>query len=461
MVRKNIEELWELVSPEIQQHIGKEEYELWIKPIKPVELTEDGRLIIEVPNKFFYEWVTNNLQKPLEDCLQKVASSRETYTVVFKIQETREVEEHTPRNISDEFRPREGVSAKSQLIPTHTFDNFVVGTSNQFAHAAALAVAKEPAKAFNPLFIYGGVGLGKTHLLHAIGNYILQHHPKLRIICTTCDHFVNDFIEAIRKEEINTFREKYRSIDCLLMDDVQFFIGKPSSQEEFFYTFNTLYDTKRQIVMTSDRAPREFPEVEERLRSRFEWGVVAAIDPPDFETRVAVLRKKAEEYQKVNNVFIPDDVLLFLAEKIKFNIRSLEGALTRLIAYSLYLNHEITIDLAKAILKDTITLEESEQRISPESILQCVAEEFKVSIGELKSPKRSDRILYPRQVAMYLLRTLANLSTLEIGKIFGGKDHTTVLHACNKIKAEIASNPYIDKLINKIIQNVKMRNRCG
>jgi chromosomal replication initiator protein len=461
MAKKNIEELWEQVSPEIQQFIGEKEYELWIKPVKPVELTEDGKFIIEVPNKFFYEWMTNNLQKPLESCLQKISSSQEAYTVVFKIREGG-CEDDAHANVQERsLLQQENVSVKFQLISTHTFENFVVGPSNQFAHAAALAVAKEPARAFNPLFIYGGVGLGKTHLLHAIGNYIVQHHPKLKIICTTCDHFVNDFIEAIRKEEINAFREKYRNIDCLLMDDVQFFIGKPSSQEEFFYTFNTLYDTKRQIVMTSDRAPREFPEMEERLKSRFEWGVVAAIDPPDFETRVAVLRKKAEEYQKVNNVFIPDDVLLFLAEKIKFNIRSLEGALTRLMAYSLYLNQELTIDLAKTILKDTITLEESEQRISPETILQCVAEEFKVSISELKSPKRSDRILYPRQVAMYLLRTIANLSTIEIGKIFGGKDHTTVLHACNKIKSEMTSNPYIDRLINKIIQNVKMRNRGG
>ena len=314
-----------------------------------------------------------------------------------------------------------------------TFDNFVVGSSNQFAHAASLAVATQPGSAYNPLFIYGGVGLGKTHLLHAIGNQILSHWP-FQVVYLSAESFINELINSIRYEKIPEFHDKYRSMDVLLLDDVQFMAGKERTQEEFFHTFNDLYQSQKQIVVTSDKVPKDIPELEERLRSRFEWGLIADIQAPDMETRVAILNKKAES----ENLFLPGDVAIFLASHIHSNVRVLEGTLTRLKAFSGISGQPISIDMCKNILQDV--LEEKRSAFTLEQVIKAVSRYYNIKLSDLKSPKRSKPIANARQVAMYLCRELTSDSFPEIGESFGGKDHSTVIHAVKKVEAVLKEN---------------------
>jgi chromosomal replication initiator protein len=325
-----------------------------------------------------------------------------------------------------------------------------VGPSNRFAEAAAEAVARDPGRTYNPLFIYGGVGLGKTHLLHSIARRIVQNQPQARIAYVPSERFINEFIDAIRFERMKDFRAKYRNLDCLLIDDIQFLMGKDSSQEEFFYTFNSLYDSRKQIVICSDRPPKE-TMVGDRLVSRFEWGVICDIQPPDLETRIAILRKKTAE----SGLQAPDDVILFVATHIKTNIRELEGSITRIMAYTSLTGSPLTVDTARKVLKDILGSPDHALPVTVDHVQRVVARHFNLDVREMKSKRRTDAVAFPRQVAMYLARELTELSTIVIGDCFGGKDHTTVMHACNKIKNKLSGDPYFVALINKIRQDIR------
>jgi chromosomal replication initiator protein len=335
------------------------------------------------------------------------------------------------------------------LNPKYTFDSFVVGPSNRFAHAASLAICDSPAKAYNPLFIYGGVGLGKTHLMHAIGQRVIQKFPKYKILYISSEDFTNQLITAIQNRTTLKFREKYRSVDILLIDDIHFIAGKESTQEEFFHTFNSLYDAHKQIIVSSDRPPKEIQALEERLVSRFEWGLVTDIQPPDFETRIAILKKKSEK----ETIALPDDVFYFLAEKIRTNIRELEGALIRVVAYAKLIGREISVDLVKEILKDMIS--EGEKKITIDLIQRKVSEYFDIKLSDMKVKRRSKAIAYPRQLAMYLTRHLTDYSLPEIGEQFGGRDHTTVLHAYERIEKDLKTKRGFKEVVDRLVQSIK------
>jgi chromosomal replication initiator protein len=337
----------------------------------------------------------------------------------------------------------------STLNPKYTFNSFVIGNSNRFAHAASLAVAEAPAKAYNPLFIYGGVGLGKTHLMHAIGHYILQNNPKSKVVYVSSEKFTNELINSIKDDKNVDFRNKYRNVDVLLIDDIQFIAGKERTQEEFFHTFNALYEADKQIILSSDRPPKEIPTLEDRLRSRFEWGLIADIQAPDFETRIAILKKKAD----VENLNIPNEVMVYIATKIKSNIRELEGALIRIVAYSSLTNKEISVDLAAEALKDIISNEQNKQ-VTIDLIQDIVANYFNLKVDELKSSRRTRNIAFPRQIAMYLSRKLTDMSLPKIGEEFGGRDHTTVIHAYEKISTNLKKDESLKNVINDLTKKI-------
>jgi len=336
------------------------------------------------------------------------------------------------------------------LNPRYTFDTFVVGSANQFAQAACQAVAELPSRAYNPLFIYGGVGLGKTHLLHAIGHRTGRLFPGAVVVYLSSEQFTNELIDAIRYDHTAAFRARYRTIDLLLIDDIQFIAGKERTQEEFFHTFNDLYESRRQIVLSSDSPPKSIPDIEERLRSRFEWGLIADVQPPDFETRVAILKKKAA----LERTLLPDDVAYLIAGRVKSNIRQLEGSLTRTIAIGAMTGREITVDLAQEALSDLWGDEKAS--ISIELIQRKVSEFFGVKLSELKAKDRTKAVAFPRQIAMYLARQLTHTSLAEVGRAFGGKDHTTVLHAVGKIQALLREDPALRKTIDGLIQRLSL-----
>ena len=449
-MNKSIEDIWKEIVDNLLSSLGQETINLWIKPLNPVSF-ENNIFTISVPNVFFSKWlVEKNIQKTIEEILSKIYSA--PVTLAYKVQQdispiVRTIEK-TPVH-SDTPMPSVIID---QINPKFTFERFVVGSSNRFATASAEAVAKNPGKQFNPLFIYGGVGLGKTHLLHAIGNSLKKEFPNFRILYVTCEKFSSDFIEAIRfQDKMPTFKNKYRNLDCLLIDDIQFIIGKEKSQEEFFNLFNTLKDNGKQIVIASDR-PQDKLEVEERLMSRFKWGNTVDIQKPDLETRIAILRKKAEEEQFA----VPDDIVLFIAKKIKSNIRELEGSLLRVTSFIKFTNTPFTLDTVKAILKDVGDPDDN-VTVTIDKIQEVVANEYNLTIKDLKGKKRNAQIALPRQVAMYLARTMiVDISTTDIGDAFGGRDHTTVMHACNKIKVKLESNDnYFIAFINKIIKEIK------
>ncbi|MFH1338705.1 MAG: chromosomal replication initiator protein DnaA, partial [Candidatus Omnitrophota bacterium] len=425
-------------------------FETWISPLvlNIEESQQSNGLVLEAPDPFFKDWVSKNYSSLIQDVLKpgltegrlspeiKITSGSQSVNREVEIQDFQKHWLGEPRD-------------NLILNPRFTFENFVVGPSNRFAHAASMAVTESPARAYNPFFIYGGVGLGKTHLMQAICHYIKDKVRSVKICYTPSERFTNELINAIQHHSTSAFRQKYRGMDVLVIDDIHFIAGKESTQEEFFHTFNTLYDAHRQIVISSDRPPREIPRLEERLISRFNWGLITDIQPPDLETRVAILRKKVEK-EPVN---IADEVIFFIAQLIKTNIRELEGALIRVIACSLLEERPINIDLAQEILKDFI--QQSQKPVSLEKIQECVANEFGILLAELKTRRRSKNIVLPRQVAMYLSRQLTEASLPEIARFFGGKEHTTILYAYNKIKIDLEKNNNLKQRIDKIIQVIQ------
>ncbi len=454
--RKSAEELWEQVLTALKPELKDETFDLWLKPLTACKL-EHGVFLIKVPNRFFSDWIKTHFQTHIENILSQEAGAQ--VSIDFIIQEDDSlppVHKDYPIVKVSSLNPSPAPVSfplsreEIRFEQKYGFDNFVVGPSNRFAEAAAEAVAKDPGGAYNPLFIYGGVGLGKTHLLHSIGRAIAQGVPAKRVLYVPSEKFINEFIEAIRFDRMKDFRTKYRGLDCLLIDDIQFLMGKDSSQEEFFYTFNTLYESHKQIVICSDRAPRE-TNVGDRLISRFEWGVIADIQPPDLETRIAILLKKISS----GGFNVPEDVVYFVANHIKSNIRELEGAITRIMACCSLTGVPLTVDTARQVLKDTLRSPEHAAPITIELVQKVVARHFNLELSDMRSKRRTDAIAFPRQVAMYLVRTLTEFSTPEIGAQFGGKDHTTVMHACSKIKNKLSGDPYFVALVNKITQDVR------
>jgi chromosomal replication initiator protein len=426
-------DLWDQILARVEAKVNRHSFATWFRPTSYVSLESD-RLRVAVPNTQFREWLSKNYQGVLTEALDEVGHPG----LHVEFEELAEASS-TTAEVSTE---REAI----HLNPKYTFESFVVGSSNQFAHAAARAVAEIPSKSYNPLFIYGGVGLGKTHLMHAIGHYILSRQRKLNILYISTDRFINQMINAIRFDRLPAFRQKYRSIDVLLIDDIQFIAGKDRTQEEFFHIFNALHDAQKQIVVSSDCPPRQIPTLEERLHSRFEWGLIADIQPPDIETKVAILRKKAE----AERVEIPENVALFIASKVRTNIRELEGSLIRLIAYASLTGRDIDLTLAQETLRDLLHTEE--KPVSIEMIQKYVADHYNLKISDLKAKNNSKSVAVPRQIAMYLTKTLTAASLPEIGKDFGGKHHSTVIHSVRKINALRKQDPEFDRLINSFVQ---------
>jgi chromosomal replication initiator protein len=439
--------VWKQVQEQIKEALGLTIFETWILPLKATSLNQD-LLVLEAPDTFFRDWVKKNYSSTIENAFSSVGLGKikvEIEASSAVIAETaRELPARTPINTTRDSQY--GLNLNSR----YTFENFVIGPSNRHAHAYSMAVADALAKTYNPLFIYGGVGLGKTHLIQAICHQIKgKLGDGLKIAYLPSEQFTNELINAIQRHSTAAFRQKYRNTDVLVIDDVHFFGGKDSTQEEFFNTFNALYDAHKQIILSSDRPPKEIADLQDRLVSRFGWGLTTDIQPPDLETRVAILKKKIER----EPVSVPDDVIFFIAQLIKTNIRELEGALVRTMAYSLMEEKPITLNLTKEVLKDL--LKEPKKLITVDFIQRCVAEDFGIAFGELKAKKRNKTIVLPRQVAMYLSRELTDLSLPEIGQFFGGKDHTTVLHSYNKIKQELGNNPSLQEKVERIIQIVK------
>ena len=437
---------WETSLDSLKSRLGETTYSTWIAPLKILAQDEQS-ITLGAPDQFFKDWVEKHFRIAIQESLASQGLNNLLVNLVVNSaaeaspEETR-IPESPARNPSS--------TLSINLNSRYTFDNFIVGGGNRHAHAYSLAVANAPAKAYNPLFIYGGVGLGKTHLIQAICHQIKQNSGGNTKICyVSSERFTNELIDAIVHRSTAAFRQRYRSLDVLVIDDIHFIAGKESTQEEFFHTFNTLYDAHKQIVFSSDRPPKEITNLQERLVSRFGWGLATDVQPPDLETRIAILKKKIER-EPVN---IPDEVIFFIAQLIKTNIRELEGALIRTIAYSLLEEAPVTLDLTKEVLKDL--LKEPSKLITIDFIQRCVVEEFGVSLQDLKTKRRNKQIVLPRQIAMYLSRELTELSLPEIGELFGGKDHTTVLHSYKKIKEELNNNPELKEKINKIIQVIK------
>jgi chromosomal replication initiator protein len=485
--------LWTQAVEALRGSMPRQAFDTWIRGLKLVAIEEETIRLL-APSRYVIEWVQENFLRQIADEIALIADKR--YTIVFEVspevaaaepgpapfppeEPTVDAEPSAPHadNPSGRYdarpaaQPRSASASPGQLVgsgvnapvqPTtfpapalnfndrplnnrYTFDNFVVGSSNQLAHAASRAVAEAPAARYNPLFIYGGVGLGKTHLVQAIGHSILMNNPKARIIYLSSESFMNELISALRFDKMDAFRAKYRDgCDVLLMDDIQFVAGKERTQEEFFHTFNTLYGARKQIVLTSDKFPKDIPNLEERLRSRFEWGLIADITAPEIETRIAILRKKAEE----DKVHLPDDVAMFLATHIASNIRELEGGLIRVGAFSSLYGRPITLELAKEVLGALV--QEKQKILTCEGIQKTVASFFNLKISDLKSPKKHKVLALPRQIAMYLVRKHVHSSFPDIGEKFGGKDHTTVLHACRKIDEKMKTDPTLKNTVESI-----------
>jgi len=419
--------VWQDALAYIQGKVPKQVYDTWFTPVH-LEQIEDATAQLGIPNKFFGDWLGQHYGSLLAEAISAARGGEDTAVtfVIFHKQATRQAENNGSAAATNRqnagVRPKRGI----QLNPKYTFKNFVVGAGNQFAHAACMAVAEQPAKAYNPLFIYGETGLGKTHLLNAIGNYVAERSD-LRIAYLTTEQFTNEVINSIRYDKMMDLRKRYRHIDMLMIDDIQFLAGKERTQEEFFHTFNALYEAHKQLVLSSDRFPKDMPDIEERLRSRFEWGLIADLQPPDVETRIAILRKKSED----EGVTLPEDVIQFLATTMKSNIRELEGSLVRLGAYASLTGQTITLEMAKSVLRDLIGIKK--KIVSMDDIQETVGARFHVKIADLKSRRRSKTLVHPRQIAMYLCRELTDSSYPEIGRQFGGKDHTTIIHACKQV----------------------------
>ena len=436
-------DLWKSVLSRLETRLDPHTFNTWLRPTA-LAWKDETVVHVLVPNDVYRDWLRDNYSDLIGETLSELTGG--PLAIEFTTTATESPQTPAPQPLGKSVGVMGSAASTSlnigrktvtfeesgpvsgPLNPKYRFSTFVVGTSNQLAHAAARAVAESPSRSYNPLFLYGGVGLGKTHLMHAIGHKILQGNPGLRLVYISSERFMNELINSIRYDHTFEFREKYRNIDVLLMDDIQFLAGKERTQEEFFHTFNALYDAQRQIVLTSDSPPKEIPTLEERLRSRFEWGLLADIQPPDLETRIAILHKKAG----AENVVIPDDVMLFIATNSKSNIRELEGALIRLVAYSSLTNEQITIDLARNVLRDSLNSRVT--MITIDKIQENVAGYFGLRVSDLRAKSNARRITHPRQVAMFLSKKLTNHSLPEIGRAFGGKHHSTVIHSVRKVE---------------------------
>jgi len=434
-------DLWQETLSLIQNNTDSQTFENWFVPIKFISLDEKT-IELEVPNKFFLDWFSEKYIILIKNSISQVTNKKYDLKVSSSKQKRNTFISPNKPTASNSSPSIKNQFVDDQLTSKYTFENFVVGNSNQFAHAASFSVATNPAKNYNPLFIYGGVGLGKTHLLNAIGNHLIYNDSNICYISS--ENFMNELINSIRYDKMPYFREKYRNLDVLLIDDIQFMAGKERTQEEFFHTFNSLYDSQKQIVITSDKFPKDIPSLEERLRSRFEWGLIADIKPPEIETKIAILKTKASS----NNIPIPDDVALFLATNIKSNIRELEGSLIRIGAFASLTENKITLDIVKEALKDIIVNKTKDIKI--DVIQKIVAEFFNIKIADLNSNRKLKVFTLPRQISMYLSRKLTKLSFPEIGASFGGKDHSTVIHAVNKIEKLIGSDSFIRDTVNSI-----------
>jgi chromosomal replication initiator protein len=437
---------WIEAQKDLKVKLGETTYATWIAPLKLSD-QDNHNINLEAPDQFFKDWVEKHYLSFIREALKHKGLDNLLVQLVVNSTPENPTAPKTPPETS--IRGLTGTSYLN-LNSRYTFENFVIGGANRHAHAYSLAVANAPAKTYNPLFIYGGVGLGKTHLIQAICHHIKSNSvPDVKICYVSSEKFTNELIDAIVHRSTSAFRQKYRNLDVLVIDDIHFIAGKESTQEEFFHTFNTLYDAHKQIVFSSDRPPKEITNLQERLVSRFGWGLATDIQPPDLETRVAILKKKIER-EPVN---VPEEVIFFIAQLIKTNIRELEGALIRTIAYSLLEEAPVSLELTKEVLKDL--LKEPTKLITIDFIQRCVVEEFGISLQDLKTKRRNKQVVFPRQIAMYLSRELTELSLPEIGELFGGKDHTTVLHSYKKIKEAIYNNPELKERVEKVIQVIK------
>ncbi len=434
--------LWQKILNEIKKKIDWKSFETWFEPTSYIGDEADS-LYVKVPNSYFKDWLSFHYSSLINKCSSEVFN---------KIYDIKYIYNETPssfiRRAPYERRVKHGTLLNPNLNPNYTFDNFVVGSCNQFAHAAALAVAKKTTKSYNPLFIYGGAGLGKTHLMNAIGHCVFENSTAKKILYITTEKFMNDLINHLQYGKILDFRQKYRTIDVLLMDDIHYLSGRERTKEEFFHTFNHLYDNQKQIVISSDCSPKEIRNLEDRFRSRFEWGLIADLKPPDIETRIAILNKKAE----MEGVSLPESIALFIADKVHSNIRELEGYLRRVIAYSSLKGKEIDMDITKEALNSLLS--SSSTVVTVEKIQKLVCHKYKIKLSQLKSKNNSPKIAFPRQVAMYLSKELTKTSLPEIGKKFGGKHHTTVIHSIRKIEKLRSDNQNFNREINNLTESI-------
>lgn len=455
----DLAEIWLKCTDKFKESVNEKIFDVWIKPIVPLEVTEDYYKVA-VKNSFFKTMLEENYASVIEGILSGIMGKN-----IKLVIETMDTEQGKETKLEDltEIQPAKREQQQlftektedqepdeSNLNPKFVFETFVIGNSNRFAHAAAQAVANNPAHAYNPLFLYGGVGLGKTHLMHAIGNRIKQNNPSMKVLYTSSEKFTNEIINSIQNKTTEAFRQKYRNIDCLIIDDIQFLKGKEQTQVEFFHTFNALKDANKQIIISSDRPPREIETLEDRLRSRFDQGLTADIQPPDLETRMAILRKKAAS----DHIELPNDVITLLATNIATNIREIEGAYTKIVAYTSLMDMPITVETAQKVLQDMGNTVKTRQ-ITFEGIIKVVAEHYNIKQEELFNKKRTQNIAFPRQVAMYLCRELADLSYPRIGELFGGRDHTTVIHAYEKISKNKVSNISLQNDLQEMIETLR------
>lgn len=446
MTISEIDDIWRRILEDLEKGLSKPIYETILSSAKPLSI-EDGVLVLAVPSYFSHDWLCE--KKCDESILEaiKTIGENELKSIKFVVMPKEELSAEIKR-----VAPSAPVYLSIPFLnPRYTFDNFVVGHGNRFAQAAALAVSESPGKAYNPLFLYGGVGLGKTHLMQAIGYEVLKKMPRAKVVYVSSEKFTNELIDSIQHNTMAQFRNKYRNVDVLMIDDVQFLAGKERTMEEFFHTFNTLYESSKQIILSNDRPPKEIPDIEDRLRSRFEWGLIADIQPPDFETRIAILKKRAAG----ETVRIPDEVFGIIASKISTNIRDLEGALNRVIARASVEKTEVSEAFAEKLLKDVLPLAKSRPPISIEAIKKAVSEYFGIKVDELNSKTRTKEIASARQIAMYLARDLTSSSLPKIGSAFGGRDHTTVMHACDKIKTAVKEDKETSDAVETIAERLK------
>ncbi len=445
-----METVWDKATKIIQDKLSKQNYDTWIKPIKIVAM-EDKCVRLAVPNKFFKDWLLDNYFPAIKNSLEKIVGIE--VDVEFVLSKDKEKKSDIPQEEHKTSKHSPSVEIRnknsSPLNGNYTFERFVVGPCNQFAHAASIAVAKQPAKNYNPLFLYGGSGLGKTHLLNAIGLLTASAHHNLQVMYVSAEEFMNEMINSIRYDRMPKFREKYRNIGCLLIDDIHFLAGKERTQEEFFHTFNTLHDSGKQIVVSSDKFPKDIPNLEGRLRSRFEWGLIADIQPPEIETKIAIIEKKMQE----NKISLPNNVAHYIASQVESNIRELEGFLVRICAYSSLTGREIDLDLVKEVLRKLLKHNEK-QEISIDEIVKIVGGKLNVKISDIKAHNKNKNMVFARQIAMYLSRKLTDHSFPDIGEKIGGRDHSTVIYANNKILKGIETDSKLKNLVQEIENNL-------